>query len=89
MTNPLTPGPDWYYDPTRWWIKALRFLHLLEDELVQISHTGISLWVTTLNNLHSLAFSVDPVTVGGGILANVASLWAHTAKRAQTLKEKE
>lgn len=87
--KPAAPDASWYYDPTKWWVKFLRFLHLLEDELVQISHTGIMMWVTTLNNMHGILTSIDPVTVGGGILANIAALWGHTQKRAQTLKAKE
>lgn len=78
--------PNWYYDPTKWWVKFMRFLNLLETELVQVSHTGISMWVTTLNNLHGLVFSTDVATIGGGIMANIAALWAHTAKRGQVLK---
>ena len=86
---PLTPDPNWYYDPTRWWVKALRFLNLLEAELVQVSHTGVTMWATTINNIHSLAFSHDLATIGGGIVANIAGLWAHTAKRGQELNAKK
>lgn len=89
MSEPLTPNESWYYDPTRWWVKMLRFLHLLEDELVQVSHTGFTMWATTLNNLHGLLFSHDAATIGGGIVANIAGLWAHTAKRAQVIKSKD
>lgn len=85
MSAPLTPTPSWYYDPTKRWVKFLRFLNLLESELVQVSHTGIVMWATTLDNIHNLAFSHDITTIGGGIIANVAGLWAHTAKRGQVL----
>lgn len=87
--SPLKPDADWYYDPTKWWVKFLRFLHLLEDELVQVSHTGIMMWATTFNNIHGLLTSTNAVTVGGGILANIAALWGHTAKRGQVLQAKE
>lgn len=88
MSNPLTPDPKWYYDPASRWVKLLRFLNLLETELVQISHTGVTMWATTLNNIHSLAFSHDVATIGGGIIANIAGLWAHNAKRGQVLNAK-
>jgi hypothetical protein len=86
---PMKPDPSWYYNPESWWVKLFRFLHLLEDELVQISHTGFTMWATTLNNLHGLIFTHDVATIGGGIVANIAGLWAHTAKRGQKIKEKE
>lgn len=84
----LQPGPDWYYSPTSTWVKVLRFLHFLEDDLVQISHTGIMMWITTANNLHSLLTSMDPVTVGGGIIANLGALVGHTIKRSQVINSK-
>lgn len=87
MTDPVNAA--WYYDPTRWWVKLLRFLNLLETELVQVSHTGITMWATTLNNIHSLVTSTNAVSVGGGILANIAALWAHTAKRGQVINSQK
>lgn len=88
MTAPLTPDASWYFDPTAKWVKVLRFLNLLENEVVQVSHTGIALWATTINNIHSLSTSTDPVTVGGGIFANIAGLWAHLSKRKTTIAAK-
>lgn len=84
----LIPDASWYYDPTRWWVKALRFAGVLEAELVQVSHTGVAMWGTTINNIHGLVTSHDPATIGGGILANVAALWAHGVKRGQILDAK-
>lgn len=87
MTDPVNPA--WYYNPASQWVKLLRFLNLLETEFVQVSHTGLTMWATTINNIHSLLFSTNAVSVGGGILANVAALWAHTAKRGQVINAKE
>lgn len=82
----MGPIPEWYFDGTRWWMKLARFLNLLEDDMVKISHTGIAMWGTTLNNLSQLIFSHDPLSIGGGILANASVLVAHTVKRGQILK---
>lgn len=67
-------------------MKLARFLNLLEDDLVKVSHTGIAMWGTTLNNLSQLTLSHDPLSIGGGILANATALIAHTVKRGQFLK---
>ena len=67
----------------------MRFLNLIEEDLPRISHTGIAMWGTTINNLSQLSLRHDALSIGGGILANATALVAHTVKRSQNLKAKE
>ncbi len=84
----MQQSQDWFYNPSSWWVKALRFANLVEDATVKLSLTGFTMWATTLQNLHALAFTHDRVQMGFSMLAHAAGLLAHTVKRAQTLKAK-
>lgn len=82
----MGPTAEWYFDGTRWYFKLARFLNLLEDEVVKVSLTGLTMWATTINNISQLTMSHDALQVGGSILANATALVAHGVKRGQILK---
>lgn len=79
-------NPTYYFNGARWWMKALRFLHLVEDEAVQLSMSGITLWITTLNNVHAIAFTHDQTQMFFGTIAHISGMVGHAVKRWQTRK---
>jgi hypothetical protein len=78
----------WYFDGSRRWAKILRFLNLLEDGSVKLSLTGLTLWVTTLQNLQIQIFSVDHITMALGAASNACGLVLHASKRWQEWRKK-
>lgn len=79
MTN-----QNWWFDGARPWIKWLRFLHLIEDDAVRLSLSGLQLWATTLNNFHAIAFSHDQVQMFYASVAHIGGMIGHAVKRWQT-----
>lgn len=76
----------WFFRPQRVWVKALRFLNILEDETVKLSWTGLNNAVAVVNNIHALAFTHDVIQTGAALGHGVIALFFHSQKRAQLLK---
>lgn len=90
MSGPV--DPRWYFDPTKWPVKMLRFLHLVEDDVVRFSLTGIQMWVTTINNVVHLQMVHDVASGASAALSagiNIAAAAFHHAKRGQMLNAKD
>lgn len=84
----MIPGwmsKEWFFDPTRSWVKVMRFLNLIEDDTVKISLTGAQLWITTFQSLHAVLATTDLTTVTASIAANFGALFFHGQRRAQAL----
>lgn len=62
-------------------MRMLRLLGLLEDGAVKLSMTGVSMWVTTLQNVHAISFGSDKVTMAFSAASNFGAGAMHILKR--------
>lgn len=70
----------WYWGNEKWWVKALRFLNLLEPDRAVISVTKLSAWITLANSIHM------PESWGAHVLTGLAWLKCEHRRRVQSKK---
>ena len=68
-------------------LKALDFLHLMEDNMTRLSLTGLQMWGTTALNLYTQLVSADHLTQGMAMTTNFGAMVAHGYKRGQMIQE--
>lgn len=66
--------------------KVLRFLHLMESDVVQLSLTGLQMWSTTILNIQMQIASHDHISQAIAAGSNATAMVAHGVKRGQILK---
>ena len=81
-----------YPPDDRWWVKALRFVNVLDETANKLSPTKLQAWGATLNAIYQAA-TADFSHVAGVTQAGVSALYAgaahvlhQTDKREQNLQ---
>ena len=65
--------------------KLMRFLHLMEQDTVQLSLTGLQMWATTWLNIQTQIATHDHITMGIAAATNGGAMIAHAVDRKQRL----
>lgn len=94
MADAEKPGGDgvksvfdwsWYFDGQRWWLKALRFLNLLEPDRPVLDLTKVVAWGSTISSF--IAMHGGDVTQIIAAHAMTAASWAKHEVRRSTQKK--